>query len=135
MENSTDGVLLSYEKKSTGQVRAFKGYLWGQHFGIPEAGGNQSDLQYVPSCSTRYKCLHISWESGTELRFPSIRFSYDTTTVSRKKKCAPYFFPFAHKTIESGVLDVKNIVYITLFTSNLIVIDLTLCRIEAELLT
>ena len=125
MENSTDGVPLSYEKKSTGQVRSFKSYLWGQHFGIPKAGDNQSDLQYVSSCCTRCKCFHISWESGTELRFPRIRFSYDTTTVSRKKKCTPYFFPFALKTIESGVLDIKNIVYITLLKSNLIVIDLT----------
>ena len=84
MENSTDGVPVTYEKKSTGPVRAFKSYLWGQHFGKPEAGDNQSDLQYVSSCSTRCKCFHISWESGTELRFPRIRFSHETT-VSRKK--------------------------------------------------
>ena len=69
MENSTDGVPLTYEKKSTGPVRAFKSYLWGQHFGNPEAGDNQSDLHYVSSCCTRCKCLHISWEFGTELRF------------------------------------------------------------------
>ena len=50
-----------------------------------------------------------------------------------KNSAHPIFFPFALKTIESGVLDRKDIVYITLFKSNLIVIDLTLCRIEAEL--
>ena len=52
-----------------------------------------------------------------------------------KNSAHPIFFPFALKTIESGVLDIKNIVYRRLLKSNLIVIDLTLCRIEAELLT
>ena len=52
-----------------------------------------------------------------------------------KNSAQPIFFPFALKTIESGVLDRKDIVYITLLKFNLIVIDLMLCRIEAELLT
>ena len=121
-------------KKKYGPSTCFQKLPMGSTLWEPRSWGQS--IRFAICIILLYTMRMLSYLLGIWNRINISQNTFFTWYYSLPQKIVHTpFFPFALKTIESGLVDIKDIVYITLLKFNLIVIDLMLCRIEAELLT
>ena len=110
MENSTDGVHYHMKKKVRAQYVLSKVAYGVNTLGSPKL---RTINQF---CNTYHLVVHDAnaFISPGNLEqnydFPEYFFPMILLQSPAKNSSHPIFFPFALKTIESGVLDMKNIV-------------------------